>query len=418
MNEILFLIPYKITRPYFADLFCECEQAINDRVPEPHRLVLRCVPREDQELTDAKILGIMQSEFAATHRIKLMVVTPTQSMKLTERVAEVIRDLNIPAVALSLPFHNREVFDRSRVPHPPAIYCDSEKSSEELARTAAKELGERFPGVTAPHVVLVPGENDREDSKFRLEHFVLGLQNAGLTPEVKPLKPCHWQRKPARDEMRDYLDTCASPVHLVFAANDEMALGVRDAVIEHPSPWGKQCLVYGFDAVSEVLSLIEQGDVHMRGTVEQNNKALAAELAELVARLQTAPAADVPISPVPPKKVHVHQKKRRVPLRKLVAALDPSKGKWVSAKDAEQVTGYPANTLMKRRTKKDDREEGVNHDVIDGVEHGLDLDGRLWKKNGGVRYWSESLTKKKNLSVNRAPDPDACPHCGGSRRKS
>jgi len=418
MNEILFLIPYKITRPYFADLFCECEQAINDRVPEPYRLVLRCVPREDQELTDNKILGILQSEFAGTHSIKLMVVAPTQSKRLTERVAGVIHDWNIPTVALSLPFHNVEEFDQLKVPHPPAVYCNSTDSTEKLARTAVEELTERFHGVTNPNLVLIPGEIDRDDSKSRLKHFELGLRNAGLTPEVNTLKPCHWQRKPARDEMRSYLDTCGSSVHLAFAANDEMALGVRDAIIEHSTQWGKQCLVYGFDAVSEVRSLIEQGDVYMRGTVEQDNTALAAALADLIAELKPGSAALPPVLPVQPKAIHVHQKKRRVLLRDLVAALDLSKGKWVSAKDAEKVTGYPANTLMKRRTKKDDREEGVNHDVIDGVEHGHDLDGRLWKKNGGVRYWSESLSKKKNQSVNPATDPDACPHCGGSGRKS
>src|SRR5207248_11673245 len=92
----------------------------------------------------------------------------------------------------------------------------------------------RLKRIRKLNVVCVYGTRERLDSRARINGFLQGLKNAcaefQLIRRDKPLN-CDWKRDKARDEFARLSESKKLPIHLVIAANDEMALGVRDAIL-------------------------------------------------------------------------------------------------------------------------------------------------------------------------------------------
>src|SRR5207253_3619587 len=154
MKEILFLIPVKLTRPYFSSLYCECERRLYSRFIEELRPIWRGVPRETEEFDEEKVIEVLRRETRQSRAIKLLVVAPTASEQFTIGVAKVARAEKLPVLALSLPFQFPEVFSDHGLPVPAAVHCDSEIGTKELACAASRELVRRRRTSRSPRVVL------------------------------------------------------------------------------------------------------------------------------------------------------------------------------------------------------------------------------------------------------------------------
>src|SRR5437764_15494029 len=118
MKEILFLIPVKLTRPYFSSLYCECERRLYSRFIEELRPIWRGVPRETEEFDEEKVIEVLRRETRQSKAIGLLVVAPTASEQFTIGVATVAREKKLPVLALSFPFHFPEIFANHRLPIP------------------------------------------------------------------------------------------------------------------------------------------------------------------------------------------------------------------------------------------------------------------------------------------------------------
>ncbi len=294
-DEVLFLIPTNLSRPFFVRILQECESEFERVFGDSLRTILRYVPRDDEEFRTEEVTRLLWREFRASQRIRLVVVAPTESRRLTREVARTIGqvDKTIPVIALTLPFRGVEAFREFGVSHPACLVCHSERGTQELGKAAAREFGQRRKSA---NVVLIRGARGRADSYSRVRGFKEGLKSAGVKHRLLKLEPrfCDWKRDQAGKAFHDLVAKWQTRIDIVFAANDEMALGVRETILKSADAtsrqWMEECRIYGFDAIPEMLSLVNCGDRHVRGTVEQPSKEMANQLAYMVQNVRRANA--------------------------------------------------------------------------------------------------------------------------------
>ena len=290
MKEVIFLIPTRLTRGYFLTLYQRCEQEIYKRFGDELRPIARGVPRETKEFDPKEVLSVLEREFHQSGTIGYLVVAPTSSRPLAQGVAEIAKRKNIPVIALSLPFPSRVDFEQKGLQVPPSVVSDSESATRQLGIEAAAELKRRrLPSETvcSANLVLMPGGRRRIDSVTRLISFDSGLREAGIETHCKIAKFCEWRREEARKEMTRILAQSKDRIDVIFAANDEMALGARQAVLTAKVMGNDRvsdCMIFGFDAIDEVVRLIQENDLHFKGTVEQDLDEMATSLVDILAR--------------------------------------------------------------------------------------------------------------------------------------
>lgn len=400
--EILFLIPYHLTRPYFSSLYSDCEYHIATEYGEDYRVVWRCVTRLEDEFDAGKVVGALRKEWKQSDKIGLLVVTPTGSRELADGIVRSMTARTrgtIPTIAVSLPFQNREPFDANKLPFPPTVYCDSKDGGKQLAMAARDDFRRRWPTLPRPNVVLIPGEADRSDSDDRLSSFEAEL--ADLKPVVTRLAPCLWQRDPAKTAMLEHIRGATAEVHIVFAACDEMALGARDAARAGPTETAGRALIYGYDAVSEVRSLIDERDLNMMATVRQSSDAMARGLADMIPLVLKVPGTPPPDILIKPDIVRSAGPETFEELLARILPVNSASEKWLSVTKAAKYTGLKAGTL------KDYRKPSRDPEVCDVLRHhcGRDSLGRIWCRlgDGAPYYWKDSLIEKQ---TNREPVPE------------
>lgn len=81
------------------------------------------------------------------------------------------------------------------------------------------------------------------------------------------------------------LDADGRKLRAVFCTNDEMALGVTDALLYSGIPWARDTIVAGIDGTPDARALIEAGPGPLRATVVQDSYKVAEEAAGLMERM-------------------------------------------------------------------------------------------------------------------------------------
>lgn len=298
VREVLFIIPTNLTRPYFSSLYATCESVLFRRFQGSEvqvRPVLRSVERE---FDTAQIRAVIEREFSLSDRIDFLVVAPTENKDLDQAVSEILavqakkRDRPLPAVALSLPFHNREVFESQGLQVPPTVVSKSHDAAFELGRNAIDDFVKSNAKSKDICVLLIPGKEGRRDSRTRIAYFWRGIVaqhqktfGGETSSKLRKLRcaECHWSRVLARLNVKALLDNKKTPrIDIIFGSNDEIALGAYEAVRRSSQQQHKSCLIYGFDSISEMENNVLQGHPNLKGTVKQSTKAMADALAEMV----------------------------------------------------------------------------------------------------------------------------------------
>jgi ABC-type sugar transport system substrate-binding protein len=285
-DEVLFLIPSNLKRPFFAELLQWCEAKINDVFRDKLRSVLRYVPRDEQSFDPKTFASLLRREFEWSRRIRMVVVAPTASKELSVAICEVLKQQKrpIPIVAITLPLHDK-VFTDHKLEMPPCVMCDSEKGAQDLGEDAAKRLASHRGGI---NVLLIRGEKGRKDSEDRINGFLNGLRTGINELEIiEGERPhyCNWNGHLARKLFKRLVEEKSRDIHVVFAANDEMAIAVRETIDDFPPNIQrrvKNCLIYGFDAIDEMKRGIHRNDPHLKGTVRQPLEDMAERIVGLM----------------------------------------------------------------------------------------------------------------------------------------
>jgi ABC-type sugar transport system substrate-binding protein len=303
--EVLFLIPTNLTRPFFTQLLQECERAISTELNL--RPILRYVPQDEQEYDEQVVAGLLQKEYGWSQRFKVVVVCPTGSPGLTRAIAKAIYDARrgVSLIGLTLPFTDAAIFAEYGMVTPPHVMCDNFAGGRKLGENVAIHLPEER---SRPNILLISGPQNRVDSADRIAGFKAGLLNRNIHAEF--LHPwegliCNWRRSDAREGFAQWMRNSRTRVDVVMAANDDMALGIHDAIGDlRGTPHHRNianCLIYGFDAIPEMRHRIESGDHHLKGTIEQPMRQIASNLVSHINYLHFKKRDAIPVSLAEPR---------------------------------------------------------------------------------------------------------------------
>lgn len=113
--------------------------------------------------------------------------------------------------------------------------------------------------------VMLEGEPGHQDSLLRTEHSVRTLTAAGVPMEKLSNNAADWQRGPAKLRMQRWLEELGNTIEVVFANNDDMALGAIDACLDAEMAAEEMPFIVGVDATAPALRAVEEGT--LRGTV-------------------------------------------------------------------------------------------------------------------------------------------------------
>lgn len=116
--------------------------------------------------------------------------------------------------------------------------------------------------------VMLEGEPGHQDALLRTEHSVQTLVTGGIQVEKLESAAANWQRSQAAERMRQWLQTVEEPIEVVFANNDDMALGAIDACLEAGMTQEEMPFIVGVDATPPALEALEEGT--LQGTVRND----------------------------------------------------------------------------------------------------------------------------------------------------
>ena len=141
--------------------------------------------------------------------------------------------------------------------------------------------------------VMLEGEPGHQDAMLRTEYAVKTLTDAGVAVEKLASDTANWKRGQAMAKARQWLDSgMKDSIEVVFANNDDMALGAIDAFkqAEEDLP-----LVVGVDATAPALEAVAQGQLY--GTVLNDSSGIARSMLDLVLALGAGedPAETLPL---------------------------------------------------------------------------------------------------------------------------
>jgi methyl-galactoside transport system substrate-binding protein len=139
--------------------------------------------------------------------------------------------------------------------------------------------------------VMLLGDPANTDAKYRTEFSIKAVEAAGITTEALAQDTAMWQRGEAQNKMQAWLAKFGDKIEVVFANNDDMALGAIEALKAAGYFTGKKYIpVVGVDATPPALDALKQGT--LLGTVLNDAKNQGKATCELAYSLaQGLPAA-------------------------------------------------------------------------------------------------------------------------------
>lgn len=124
--------------------------------------------------------------------------------------------------------------------------------------------------------VMLIGDPSNSDASFRTEFSIKAVEAAGIKVQKLAEDTAMWDRVKAQEKMAAFLTANKDKIEVVFANNDDMALGAIEALKAAGYFTGKKFMpVVGVDATPPALDAMEQGT--LLGTVlnDANNQGKA-----------------------------------------------------------------------------------------------------------------------------------------------
>ena len=144
--------------------------------------------------------------------------------------------------------------------------------------------------------VMLEGEPGHQDALLRTEYCISTLTGAGVATEKLASDAANWQRGQAAVRMHQWLREYGADIEVVFANNDDMALGAIDACTEAGLDKDTMPFIVGVDATPPALEALREGT--LKGTVRNDAAGLAENIMHLAASLSAGgePSRDVTLT--------------------------------------------------------------------------------------------------------------------------
>lgn len=178
------------------------------------------------------------------------------------------------AAGMPIVFVDAEPFETENE-YPPGtafVGCDDGEIGVVAARWVASKL--RRERIRRPVILVIHGVR-----YHKREHMFQKLLESEI-PGVQLIGDCaRFDRAQAREVARTHLrrtEAAGGKLHAVFCTNDEMALGVSDALLHVSNlPWVRDTVVAGVDGTRDARAQIEAGPGPLRATVVQDSSKVA-----------------------------------------------------------------------------------------------------------------------------------------------
>ena len=211
-------------------------------------------------------------------------------VNIVDRTAAAVLVDKAQAAGVPIIFFNREPVEEDLNRWERAYYVGSKadragKLQGELVLNAwhfsQEELDRNGDGVL--QYVMLEGEPGHQDALMRTEYSVRTLVSAGVPVEKLANNNADWQRGQAKMRMQQWLGELEKPIEVIFANNDDMALGAIDALVEEGIPPEEMPFIVGVDATPPALAAMAEGS--LKGTVQNDAKGQAERMLELCCKL-------------------------------------------------------------------------------------------------------------------------------------
>lgn len=133
--------------------------------------------------------------------------------------------------------------------------------------------------------VVLEGEAGHQDAIIRTENAVDTLKNSGIELEKLSCPIANWNRAQAQNRMEQLISQFHDEIELVFANNDDMALGAIDAYKKLDYMEASLPVFFGIDGTDVGLQAVVDSD--LQGTVYNDKEGQAETMARLAVAVVT-----------------------------------------------------------------------------------------------------------------------------------
>ena len=249
----------------------EMMQHMTSGVPEGVTFEVRDAANS-QSVQNQQIVDLIGSGF------DLFVINAVDRLACSSIIERCARE-EIPVI-----FFNREPTEDALIGYD-AFYvgADADSLGEKQADMIAELFTDKFAGSKFDknddgivQLVILKGEQGHQDAEKRTDNCVARLKELGFKTDVLAIEVADWNRKDGQEAMRLLYSQFGDDIELVFANNDDMALGAIDyllgaGIFSHTKNADEQpFIIVGVDGTAVGLEAIEKGFLY--GTV--NNDAV------------------------------------------------------------------------------------------------------------------------------------------------
>lgn len=248
----------------------------------------------------------LEEEQSQNVRINLNIADGRSSQSLQNEQVDRFLDRNCDVICVNIVDRTAAavIIDKAQSSGVPVIFFNREPVEEDLRRwnrayyvgspadsagvlqgnivlDAWREGGLDRNGDGILQYVMLEGEPGHQDALLRTEYCIRTLTEAGVPTEKLASDAADWQRGQAAIRMSQWLEEFGQAIEVVFANNDDMALGAIDACRSA----GVEDLpfIVGVDATPPALAFLAEGA--LQGTVQNDAEGQAASILELITTL-------------------------------------------------------------------------------------------------------------------------------------
>ena len=201
-------------------------------------------------------------------------------------IIDMARKAEVPII-----FFNRELVESDLMQWEKLYYVGADAFESgimqgELAAEAIsrdKRIDKNGDGII--QYLVIEGEAGHQDAILRTEYAVDTLIEAGIKVDKEGSAIANWSREQAQAKVAQYINEGGEDLEVIFANNDDMALGAIDAYKKANIELSKRPVIYGIDGTQEGLQALLSGS--MAGTVYNDKEGQAKALYELAYDLAT-----------------------------------------------------------------------------------------------------------------------------------
>jgi len=255
-----------------ADTFiAEMMEYMTSKVPENISFEVRDAGNS-QSVQNQQIVGLIEAG------ADLLVINAVDRLASSTIVARSASE-GIPII-----FFNREPLEDALISSDNVFYvgADADSMGRKQADMAAELFTKNFAGSRFDRnndgivqLVILKGEQGHQDAERRTDSSIARIMELGFEVEVMAIEVADWNRRDGYEAMRRLNERFGDTIELVFANNDDMALGAIDYLLSegifnenwtiHEQPF----VIIGVDGTMVGLEAIERGLLY--GTVNNDS---------------------------------------------------------------------------------------------------------------------------------------------------